>query len=190
MCFQGINVVQSQQPAITHHLIPSYVLTPTVAASLLSLATLVKSDWLRELLSLGALAPEEPGALEAEFSLPSEDAFRPGFSNSLLHEYKQASIWSRDERRRGMFHQCRFIFAGEKGREVSTEYRELVVRGGGSYEAFTVSSGVMRWRKILEKSRAWVEDHKGKTVIVADSEAAMAAVGRDTWHEMCSIAKE
>src|SRR6266852_566063 len=69
----GVHVVRTLHPEITHHLVPSYALTPGHMISLLSAAQLVKPEWLSELIALSTLNPQESTrALEHNFSLPPE----------------------------------------------------------------------------------------------------------------------
>ena len=48
------------------------------------------------------------------------------------------------------------------------EYREVVERGRAEHEAFTVNSGVLRWRKTLVWAKALAEEKNTKVVLVAD----------------------
>lgn len=73
------------------------------------------------------------------------------------------------------------MFVGEKGREVSSEYRTLVERGGGELETFDVEAGLARWSRELEKGKKWVTKKGGRLVLVADSEKMEKAVGKKGW---------
>ena len=66
---QGIHVVPNLHPDVTHHLTPTYALTPSIATSLLSAVTLVKPDWLSAVLA-ARLAPSPP--LGREHSQPPQ----------------------------------------------------------------------------------------------------------------------
>ena len=48
---EGIHIVPTPHPDVTHHLTPTYTLTPAIATSLISAVTLVKPDWLNTLLA-------------------------------------------------------------------------------------------------------------------------------------------
>ncbi|KAI9455675.1 hypothetical protein BJY52DRAFT_1151531 [Lactarius psammicola] len=186
----GVHVVRTLDPDITHHLVPSHVLTPAHMTSLLSAAQLVKPEWLSELLDLSILDPREsPRALEHTFVLPSEGRFRPGFAAALPMALKTLRAWEPNETRLNMLKGYRFMFAGEKGLEVPAGYRELVKRGGAEYEAFAVNTGVVRWRKALIRSKALAEQKNAKVVLVADGGAMELAVGVEEWDEMVSVAK-
>ncbi|KAI0315420.1 hypothetical protein OF83DRAFT_1132275 [Amylostereum chailletii] len=185
----GINVVRTLDPAITHHLIPSFSLSPPFAASLLSAANFVKPEWLRDLLKLGAFAKTDPNSLEFAFALPLESKYRPGFGPGLKSALKNLQTWEPNEERLNMFKGMRFVFVGEKGREIGDGYRDVVERGQGVYEAFTVASGPQKWRRLLAKSKAWEEEQSGKVALVAGGEAMEAAVGADSWEEFIEEAK-
>jgi hypothetical protein len=73
----------------------------------------------------------------------------------------------------------RVIFLGEKGREASEEYRNLVKQGGGAYECCAVQGG----RKALHDVLARAQGKGAKFCLVADSSAMTAAVGADGWSE-------
>jgi len=174
----GVHVVQTLHPDITHHLVPSYALTPAHMTSLLSAAQLVKPEWLTELLALSNMDPRESTrALERTFVLPPESKFRPAFAAALPAALKTIKTWER------------FVFLGEKGLEIPAGYRDLVKRGGADYEAFAVGAGVVRWRKALLRAKALVEEKNGKAVPVADGDAMELVVGREEWEEIVSVAK-
>ncbi|KAI0043037.1 hypothetical protein FA95DRAFT_1524689 [Auriscalpium vulgare] len=185
----GISVVRAHHPNTTHHVISSYSLTPAIAASLLTATHFVKPDWLQKVLHLGMLEKDELGALETKCDLPPETKHRPGFSAALAPALKTFATWEPNEARLNMLRGCRFLFVGEKGREISAEYQTLLTRGSADYEAFTVTAGVARWRKLLAKGQAWAQNKKGKLVLVADDEAMTAAVGATEWEEIDHEAK-
>jgi len=183
-------VVRALHPDITHHIVPSYALTPAHMTSLLSAAQLVKPEWLTELIDLSVLDPREsPRALEHTFALPSESKFRPGFASDLASALKTIKTWEPNETRLNMLKGYRFVFVGDKGLEVPAGYRDLVKRGGAEYEAFAVSAGVVRWRKALVRAKALAEEKSGKAVPVADGDAMELAVGAEEWEEIVSVAK-
>lgn len=183
-------MVRTLHTDVTHHLVPSYALTPAHMTSLLSAAQLVKPEWLTELIDLSILDPREsPRALEHTFALPSESKFRPGFVSDLAPTLKTIKTWEPNETRLNMLKGYRFVFVGEKGLEIPAGYRDLVKRGGAEYEAFTVSVGVVRWRKALVRTKALAEEKNGKAVPVADGDAMELAVGAEVWEEMVSVAK-
>jgi hypothetical protein len=188
--FLGIHVVRTLHPDVTHHLVPSYALTPAHMTSLLSAAQLVKPEWLSELLALSILDPRESTrALEHTFALPSESKFRPGFAAAIPPTFKTFKTWEPNEARLNMLKGYRFVFVGEKGLEIPAGYRDLVKRGGAEYEAFTLSAGVVRLRKALLRAKSLADEKNGKVSPVADVEAMEAAVGAEEWKEIVSVTK-
>ena len=77
-----------------------------------------------------------------------------------------------------MFQGYRFICIGEKAREIESDLRELIHRGGGSLETFDVHSGVAKFHKALTRSQA--KEGK-KTVVVGDDDVMSTAVGKPAW---------
>jgi hypothetical protein len=182
--------VRTPHPDITHHLVPSYALTPSHMTSLLSAAQLVKPEWLTELLTLSDLDPREsPRALEHTFSLTPESKFRPAFAAALPPALQTFKTWEPNETRLNMLKGYRFVFVGEKGLEIPAGYRDLVKRGGAEYEAFTVNVGAVRWRKALLRAKALAEERNGKVVPVADGGAIELVVGAEEWEKIDSVAK-
>ena len=158
--------------------------------SLLSAAQLVKPEWLSELITLSTLNPRESTrALEHNFSLPPESKFRPGFAGALPSTYKTLKTWQPNEARLNMLKGYRFVFVGEKGVEIPAGYRDLVKRGGAEYESFTVSTGIVRWRKALFRAKTLAEEKNAKVSPVADMDAMELATGAEEWKEFISIAK-
>jgi hypothetical protein len=158
--------------------------------SLLSAAQLVKPEWLSELLALSILDPRESArALERNFAPPPVSKFRPVYAATLPSILKTFKAWEPNETRINMLKGYRFVFVGDKGLEIPAGYRELVKRGGAEYEAFTVSAGVVRWRKALLRAKALAEEKSGKVVLVADGGAMELAVGAEGWDELVSAAK-
>ncbi|KAH9916442.1 uncharacterized protein B0H18DRAFT_1038437 [Fomitopsis serialis] len=177
----GICVRPTSHPDVTHHLSSTINLSPELALSLLSLTNIVTPEWLADLLKAGRA--QKPGAfcaLEETFLLPLAEKYRPVFSQTLPPALKTSSKWAPNEARVGMFRGCRFIFVGEKGREVQEAMRELVKRGEGEYECFAVEAGRAGLRKVLAKGRA-----KGRIlVLVGEEDALVPAVGKDGWQEL------
>ncbi|OCH87756.1 hypothetical protein OBBRIDRAFT_795927 [Obba rivulosa] len=183
----GISVVNAARPEVTHHLTPTFTLTPNVATSLLSLAHIVKPDWLTEVIRLGTPEPdsEKPSSLEEHFILPPLTKFRPAFSPSLPPALKKFGVWEPDEARANLFRAHRFIFVGERGREVQDALRELVRWGGAEYECFAAGSSGRAWHQVLAKGKG-----KDKTIVlVADERTAITAVGVSEWKELVGEAR-
>ena len=174
---------------MTHHLTPNYNLSPTLSTSLLTASQCVKPDWLREIVRLGVLPKDDPKSLEFTFALPSETKYRPAFSAVLPPALKTFKTWEPNEERLNMFRECRFIFVGEKGLEIPSDYETLVTRGQGGCEAFYVNAGLLKWTKTLSKAKAWADQNHGKVVLVADSKAIEAS-SKEKWQELVDEAKE
>ncbi|KAI0075005.1 hypothetical protein K474DRAFT_1647144 [Panus rudis PR-1116 ss-1] len=183
----GVSMVVTPQLSVTHHLVSTYSLTPAIASSLLTLAHLVKPDWLTTLLSMGfSSSTDDPCQLEMTFSLPRVAEFRPEYSPSIPSTLRTLKVWEPNEARLNMFSRYRFVFVGERGREVSIDMRELIKRGSGEYECFAVESGRKSFHGVLAKGKG-----KGKElVLVADEHAMGTAVGKDQWMEYVQEAAE
>ncbi|KAI0325140.1 hypothetical protein GY45DRAFT_1287702 [Cubamyces sp. BRFM 1775] len=178
----GIHVVSTLHPAVTHHLTPTYALTAPIATALVSLATLVKPEWLSAILDAGN---GRPSALEEAFALPPTNKYRPAFTAGLPLRLKKFDIWQPNEERVGIFRGRRFIFAGEKGAEAPTTLKELVRRAEGEYECFAIEGGSERFRQVLAKGKA----RESSLVLVADRPATLATIGEDGWKALVDTAK-
>lgn len=185
----GINVVHTFHPEVTHYLSPSFSLTVHMAYSLLHLARIVKSEWLEEAIRLGNLPPTDDMSLEYTFALPQESKYRPAFSPSLPPPLKVFRVWEPNEERVQLFHGYRFLFVGEKGREMPGDLRDLVSGGGGQYEAFAVDSGRAKLHQVLAKGKQRIANNGKALVLVADEGNMIAAVGRDSWQELVDEAR-
>lgn len=192
-------MVVAPHPSVTHHLTQTLSLSPQIASSSLTLAHFVRPDWLTTLLAHG-VSPhiteatqidepsptERPSRLEANFVLPRISEFKPDFSPSIPSTMRNIKQWEPDEARLNLFSGKRFIFVGEKGREVSLDLRETVKRGGAEYECCAVEGGRSGLHSVLAKGKG-----KGKTlVLIADEHAMGIAVGQDAWMELVNEATE
>ncbi|KAL1943772.1 hypothetical protein VTO73DRAFT_4217 [Trametes versicolor] len=176
----GIHVLPTLHPSITHHLTPTYTLTPALATSLVALSTFVKPEWLVTVLAAGRSEPGELSTLEETFALPPTSKFRPTFAPALPPRLKKFDIWQPNEERVGLFRGHRFVFAGEKGAEAPGVLKELVRSAEGEYECFAVENGPGRFRQVLAKGKA----RGSALVLVADQYAVVAAVGEDAWRAL------
>ncbi|KAI0688219.1 hypothetical protein BC835DRAFT_1419331 [Cytidiella melzeri] len=181
----GLNVVWKPLPSATHHVTSELSLDPAVATSLLSLAKFVTPDWLQTVLKRGA-SSDVSISLEHEFVLPSTSQYRPALSPALPSSLQSYRSWESNEARVQLLKPYRFIFFGERSREPTEEFRELVKRGGASYEYFAVQGGRKALRGVLAKGL----ERGQELVLVADAEAMLAAVGQDEWNELVMEAKE
>ncbi|KAI0667354.1 hypothetical protein C8Q78DRAFT_1052581 [Trametes maxima] len=181
----GIHIVPTLRPEVTHHLTPTYGLTPSIATSLVSLATLVRPEWLTTILDAGRAEPGELSALEDTFVLPSTSKFRPAFTPALPPRAKKFDAWLPDEARVGLFRGHRFVFAGDKGAEAPAALRELVRRAEGEYECVAVQGGRERVHQVLAKAQA----REVEVVLVADRYACVPVIGEDGWRELVEEAR-
>ncbi|PCH34712.1 hypothetical protein WOLCODRAFT_106435 [Wolfiporia cocos MD-104 SS10] len=178
----GISITPAPHNGVTHHLTLSYTLTPEIAQSLLTAAHLVKPDWLCELLRRGE-SSHGRSALEDTYSLPDPASYPPSFSPSLPQSpsLRKHALWRPDEGRAGMLRELRFIFLGEKGREVREVMRDAVKVGGAEYECCSVEGGRRALHQVLARGAA--RDGDKRMVLVADEQKVKAAVGEDGWRE-------
>ena len=85
-----------------------------------------------------------------------------------------------------MLKSYRVIFVGERGREATEDYKEVVRRGAATYECCSVQGGRKMLHSVLAKGQG-----KGKDlVLIADQSAMVAAVGEDEWQELIEEAAE
>ena len=181
----GICVVWKRHPSVTHHVVSELTLDPSIATSLLSLAKFVKPEWLVELLSCGN-SSEPSTSLEYKFSLPSISQHRPDLSPFLPSSLKNHRIWEPSEDRVDMLKALRIVFVGDRGRETTDDYKELVKRGGATYECYPVQSGRRALHNVIAKGK-----EKGKImVLIATQSAIVAAIGLDMWEELIQEAKQ
>lgn len=192
----GIKIVASVLPEVTHHLVTMLSATSAVVSTTLIPAQLVKPDWLTELLRLGdepydipqsqaveADPAQSRSALEYELTLPSETKYRPPFSPSLPPELKTLKTWEPNLERQNLFKGWRFVFVG---REIDTDTRAVVERGGGEYEAFDVSGGPIRLQQTLERNKRKAQ--KGISVI-GDAETLKVSAA-DNWNSLEDVLRE
>ncbi|THH09964.1 hypothetical protein EW145_g1649 [Phellinidium pouzarii] len=185
----GVKVVSTPHPEVTHQLTATLSATSLVAGSLLALEHLVRPDWLTELLHLGdsSASTDSLSTLEKDFRLPAEAQHRPAFAASLAPQLKTFSLWEPSNKRVDLFKGWRFVFVGERGRELDIETRTLVERGRGEYETFDVSGGATRWRQMLSRNKRKAEAEGGKGLgVIGDSEPLKLAAG-DSWDNMQDV---
>lgn len=173
-------MVSTPRPEITHHLTSTLSTSTPIATALLTLAHIVRPEWLNEVLHLGSTSSsaDGPSALESDFRLPAVSQYVPASASTLPPLLKSPMVWEPNQQRSGMLKGWRFVFVGEKGREVDAETRTLVERGGGEYEVFDVSTGKSRWNQSLSRNKRKVDSEGGKGIsVVADTETLQIAVG-------------
>jgi hypothetical protein len=186
----GINVVLTPSPYVTHHLTPNYAATPTFAVSLLSACQFVKPDWITEVIRLGTLPrnndPSDGISLEQTFTLPLTSKYRPSFASTLHPAQKAFNVWEPNEERLNMFSKFRFLWVDEKARDLDGNFKDVIERGGGSFEMFDVHGGKAKLHRALTRGQA----KEGKKQVVIGKENSMqAAIGKDGWKELVNEAK-
>lgn len=191
MTIVGINLVHTQNSHVTHHLTDSFTESAGIAASLLSLCQFVRHEWLSEVIRIGNLPADSSTdvSLEKTFMLPPVTKYRPTFSESLPASLKAIKVWERNEERINMFKGYRFLFVGEKSREIDSASMELLVRGGATYEGFNVASDKANWHSKLVKASGRTNAGGKGVVLVADQDSMKAAVGNVDWQELVNEAQ-
>jgi hypothetical protein len=188
-CYSGVCVVPIPNSHVTHHLLSTYVANASIAASLLSACQLVKPEWINEVIRLGSLPDDDSSgtsSLEHTFLLPPTSKFRPSFSVSLLPAQKAFKVWEPNEERLNMLAGYRFLCIGEKGRELESDFRDIVERGGASFEAFDVTAGKTKFHRALTRGQA----KAGKMqLVIAKEQGVQAAIGKDGWRELLGEAR-
>jgi hypothetical protein len=160
----------------------------SVAASLLTACQLVKPEWINEVIRLGSLPDDSSSgtSLEHTFSLPPTSKFRPTFSASLPPAQKVFKVWEPNEERLNMLAGYRFLCVGEKGRELESDFRDIIERGGASFEAFDVMAGKTKFHRALTRGQA--KEGK-KQLVIAKEQGVQAAIGKDGWRELLGEAR-
>ncbi|KAH0580358.1 hypothetical protein H2248_001859 [Termitomyces sp. 'cryptogamus'] len=180
----GLHVVHIPNLHVTHHIAPSYTAQPIIAASLLSASQFVKLEWLAELLRVGTLRKGSQDSLEHNFELPPLNKYRPAYSPSLPTSQKEMRVWEPNEERLNMFSAYRFLYVDEKNR--IGDYKEVIERGGGSFETFDAAAGKLKFHRALTRGQA----KEGKTqIVVGRKKSIIAAVGKEPWKELVEEAK-
>ncbi|GLB42770.1 hypothetical protein LshimejAT787_1202190 [Lyophyllum shimeji] len=184
----GVHVVHIPHRDVTHHLLPSYTAQPIVAASLLSACQFAKLEWLMEVIRLGALPkdsdPSQGVSLEHTFNLPPLNKYRPTYSPTLPTSQKEFRVWEPNEERLSMFSTYRFLYVDEKAR--FGDFKEVIERGGGSFETFDATGGRTKFHRALTRGQA--KEGK-KQVIVGKQKSLVAAIGKDAYGELVEEAK-
>ena len=187
---EGVNAVDELVTHVTHHLVEVVSPVCSIAHSLLLATQLVRPDWLHEIIRLGNLSTDaetlNTRSLESSFALPPVAKYLPSLSVLLPSSLKMFKVWEPNEERVNLLIGYRFVFVGEKGREVDVDVRQMVVAGGAEYEAFNVSGGRSKFHQVLAKGMRRVSEtvRRGKgLVVVADEESMKTAIGSIVWKE-------
>ncbi|KAG6828871.1 hypothetical protein H0H92_006480 [Tricholoma furcatifolium] len=180
----GLHVVHIPNPHVTHHITTNYTAQPVIASSLLSASQFVKIEWLNEVIRLGILPNTSQESLERNFELPPLSKYRPAYSPSLPTSQKEFRVWEPNEERLMMFSSYRFLWVDEKSR--LGDYKEVIERGGGSFETFDSAAGKSKFHRALTRGQA----KEGKTqVVVGKAKSLTAAIGKEAWRELVDEAK-
>jgi hypothetical protein len=148
----------------------------------------VKREWLEEVIRLGSTADDDlPNgtSLELTFALPPLSKYRPSFSPALQDSQKVFKVWEPNEERLNMLKDYRFFLIGENIAAVGLDMRDLIQRGGGSYEFLDAHAGKQKWHKALARGEA---KEGQKLVVVGDTDSLKAALDeherQDLSHEL------
>lgn len=119
--------------------------------------------------------------LEETCVLPLISKYRPTFSPTLSPSQKVFKVWEPNEERLNMLAEYRFLVFGEKVREVESDLKDLIQRGGGFLDTFDVAGGVVKLHKALTRCQA----KEGQLlVVVADAKDMTAAIGENEWKKL------
>ena len=177
---QGIHVVHSSHPEVTHTVVQELTLTPSCVLSSVNSKT-VSPEWLTEVIRQG-IDGSPSSVLEQNFELPDVSSYPPAVSTTLPATLSSAGFWTTGVRRRGILDDYRFIVITRNLENVEDLQSVISVTGGG-YELFPVDSGRSRLHRRLSADK-----DKRQKVIVVDDEVK-ASVAPDTWNELIDEAK-
>ena len=85
-----------------------------------------------------------------------------------------------------MFVGYRFLCVGEKGRELDSDLRDVIERGGGSFETFDVEAGKIKFHRVLTRGQA--KEGK-KQLIIWKEQNVQAAIGQEGCQELVEEAE-
>ncbi|KAJ3922145.1 hypothetical protein F5877DRAFT_34405, partial [Lentinula edodes] len=174
----GISALTNPHPSVDYHIIGAYSFSPEIGTSLLSRCNFVKLEWLEKVIELCNKSNTQ------DYIPPPLSKYRPAFSPSLAHQYKNFSIWEPDQRRNELFHGHRFLCVAEKDNDIDSTLREFVARGSGAIQTFCVFNGTLKWREALKRGTA----KDAVLVLVADQATVTAAFGETGWQDLCEEA--
>ncbi|KAJ3874097.1 hypothetical protein F5051DRAFT_359239 [Lentinula edodes] len=174
----GISALTTPHPSVDYHIIGAYSFSPEIGTSLLSRCNFVKLEWLEKVIELCNKSNTQ------DYIPPPLSKYRPAFSPSLAHQYKNFSIWEPDQRRNELFHGHRFLCVAEKDNDIDSTLREFVARGSGAIQTFCVSNGTSKWREALKRGTA----KDAVLVLVADQATVTASFGETGWQDLCEEA--
>lgn len=138
----------------------------------------MKLEWLEKVIELCNKSNTQ------DYIPPPLSKYRPAFSPSLAHQYKNFSIWEPDQRRNELFHGHRFLCVAEKDNDIDSTLREFVARGSGAIQTFCIFNGTLKWREALKRGTA----KDAVLVLVADQATVTASFGETGWQDLCEEA--
>ena len=177
---QGIHVVHSSCPEVTHNIVQELVLTPACVLSLFN-SKVVTPKWLTEVIHRG-VEGNPNSTLEQHFELPDTSSYLPTVSTTLPSTLSSANVWVAGTNQRGTLDDYRFIIFTCNS-ECVEEFQSVISVSGGGYELFPVDSGRTRLHRRLSADK-----DKRKNVIVVDDEVK-GSIPPETWNELIDEAK-
>ena len=177
---QGIHVVHSSCPEVTHDVVQELTLTPSCLLSLLN-SKVVTPKWLEEVIRAGT-GTNQSSLLEQRFELPDTSSYLPAVSNSLPQPLSLTDFWTNGADRRGILDEYRFIIFTRDSDKVE-DFQSVVSLSGGGYELFPVNSGKIRLHRRLSAGK----DKRRKVIVVDDD--VEASVASDLWNDLIGEAK-
>ena len=177
---QGIHVVHSSCPEVTHTIVQELALTPSCVLSLLN-SKVVTPKWLAEVIHRG-IASNPKSTLEQHFELPNTSSYFPTVSSGLPSTLSSTDIWITGINRRGILDGYRFIIFTCNS-ECVEDFQSIVSVLGGGYELFPVDSGRTRLHHRLSAGK----DTRKKVIVVDDE--VKTSVPPNSWNELIDEAK-
>ncbi|KAF8634326.1 hypothetical protein AX15_000986 [Amanita polypyramis BW_CC] len=179
----GISLVHTPEPWVTHHLTSSYAASASVGASLLSASQFVRPEWLEEIIRLGTTEQDssDQSALENAFALPPLSKYRPSFSPKLHDSQKVFKVWEPNEERMNMLNNYRFFLVSEIPYATGSDAKDLIQRGGGTYEVLNIHAGKTKWHRALVRGNA---KEGQKLVLVGNKDSLKAAIDEHDWQDL------
>lgn len=177
---QGIHVVHSSCPGVTHNLVQELTATPSCVSSLLN-SRVVTPRWLMEVIRRGTEG-NRGSLMEQHFELPDTSSYLPAVSAALSSTLSSTDFWTNSASRLGILDGYRFIILIRDSENVE-DFQSVVSSSGGGYELFPVGSGKARLHRRLSADK----DKRIKIVVVDDE--VKASVTPDSWNELIDETK-
>lgn len=178
---QGIHVVHSPRPEVTHNIVQEFTLTPFCVLSLLH-SKVATPKWLTEVIRQGAGGNNCSSTLEQYFELPDISSYLPPVSTTLPSTLSSTEFWTNSASRGGILSNYRFIIFTRDSENLE-DLQSIISLTGGGYELLSVGSGKARLHRRLSANRQGI-----RMVIVIDNDVK-ASVAPDVWNELIDEAK-